>query len=97
MRLLGILALPLCLTGCIGLDVRIVDTPLCPNKVEKPSDNQNRKVVRDRLVLVPYPKKPAIQAGVKDHNEIENILIKHINELHRVNALNVKRVQQYSN
>lgn len=88
-----LLTLPLLLAGCVSFDVQVVDAPPAPPML--PAKGDPVPAHPGKLVLIPYPKKPSLGNGVKDHNEIENILIKHINELHRVNQLNINRVHNY--
>lgn len=96
MKLMGVMSLSLMLVSCVSMDVRLVEsTPVCPTILQRPSEQEIRHRSRDGLVLVPYPHKPVIPPDVKDHNEIERVLINHINVLHGVNDKNIKRVAQY--
>lgn len=95
MQHIGILAVPLLITSCVSMDICLVDPPP-PIRVEvAPHEEHDRRVNKDKLVLLPYPNKPSISSDVRDHNVIEAILIKHINELHRVNKVNIERATRY--
>lgn len=95
MQRMGILSIPLLLTSCVSMDICLVDPPPPVRVSVVPHEEHDKRVNKDRLVLLPYPHKPSIGTDVHDHSAIESILIKHINELHRVNNVNIQRATRY--
>ena len=91
------------LTGCVTnryeMFVGVTDPPPPPFTgpppipTEKIKTTKNGRTVVKTIPLLPIPDKPVLNESVINHQDVEKILIEHINAVHRIHDQNLKLVK----